>query len=477
MGHLTGKTSRPDWSSTWTVVRERMRRELGDAVFEAWIGPLSLESFERDEIKIGAAKPFVRNWVANHYVARIERAFRAEGAEPASISIVVSTAAAPSVAGGLVRAPAGPQTSASISYLSPPQRAEEDGARGLWTRMLHPQQTFDSFIPGRANEFGHGAARAFAEGRETDIPLLFIHGGFGFGKTHLLNAAALEFRKRGKRTLFLRAEDFMRHFLGALYRKDTLTFKEELRTAEVLIIDDLQHICRSTATASEFLYTVNAFADLRRRVVIAADRAPQALEGLGADVKSRLAGGLCVVLDKPDRDTRFSILKARAAEFNRHKPDVVLPEAVLERIADLEDASPRELIGVFTKLATYADLTKKPVTLETAEEAVGLRAGPGVKTSIEDIQRKTAEFYKLDVKDFHSPQRARRVARPRQVAMYLSRKLTTRSLPEIGRRFGGRDHTTVLHACRRIEALIDEDPLFRQEVDFLSQMLQRKGEL
>jgi len=468
---------RPDWPNAWVAVRERMRRELGDAVFEAWIGPLSLESADHDDLKIGATKPFVRNWVANHYIARIERAFRAEGADPASISIVISAAPSPVVGGGVMREVS---SSASISYLPPPARGAEiaeDSAKGLWTRMLHPQQTFDSFIPGRANEFGHGAARAFAEGQQSDIPLLFIHGGFGFGKTHLLNAAALEFRKRGRRTLFLRAEDFMRHFLGALYRKDTLAFKEELRTAEILIIDDLQHICRSTATASEFLYTVNAFADLRRRVVIAADRAPQALEGLGADVKSRLAGGLCIALDKPDRDTRLSILKARAAEFTRHKPEVVLPETVLERIADLDDASPREMIGVFTKLATYADLTKKPVTLETAEEAVGLRAGPGIKTSIEDIQRKTAEFYKLDVKDFHSPQRARRVARPRQVAMYLSRKLTTRSLPEIGRRFGGRDHTTVLHACRRIEALIDEDPLFRQEVDFLSQMLQRKGEL
>jgi chromosomal replication initiator protein len=278
--------------------------------------------------------------------------------------------------------------------------------------------------------------------------------------------------------LFLRAEDFMRHFLGALYRKDTLTFKEELRSAEVLIIDDLQHICRSASTAAELLYTVNAFADLRRRVVIAADRLPQALEGgLGADVKSRMAGGLVVGLDKPDRDTRLAILKSRASAFSRHKPDVVLPDAVLERIADLDDASPREMIAIFTKLATYADLTKKPITLEVAEEAVGLRGGPGAKTSIEDIQRKTAEFYKLEVKDFHSPQRARRVARPRQVAMYLSRKLTTRSLPEIGRRFGGRDHTTVLHACRRIEALIGEDSLFRQEVDFLSQMLQRKADL
>ena len=305
MGHLTGKPMRPDWPNAWAAVRERMRRELGDPVFEAWIGPLSLESADRDELKIGAAKPFVRNWVANHYVARIERAFRAEGAEPASISIVISAAPAPVVAGGVMReAPTG-----TVSAICRRRRAErrrrKTARKGLWTRMLHPQQTFDSFIPGRANEFGHGAARAFAEGQQSDIPLLFIHGGFGFGKTHLLNAAALEFRKRGKRTLFLRAEDFMRHFLGALYRKDTLAFKEELRTAEVLIIDDLQHICRSTATASEFLYTVNAFADLRRRVVIAADRAPQALEGLGADVKSRLAGGLCIALDKPDRDTRL----------------------------------------------------------------------------------------------------------------------------------------------------------------------------
>jgi chromosomal replication initiator protein len=482
MVQVTGKAM-PDWRAAWAAVRERMRRELGDPVFDAWIGPLNLESFDADELKIGAARPVVRNWVANHYVTRIEKAFLAEGFRPASLAIVISPTT-PAVASAIPREAQHQglnDTPASVSYISPRSEArtgEDDGSRGLWNRMLHPQQTFDSFIPGAGNPFGHGAAKSFADGHQADIPLLYIHGGFGFGKTHLLNAAALEFRKRGKRTLFLRAEDFMRHFLGALYRKDTLAFKEELRTAEVLIIDDLQHICRSASTAAEFLYTVNAFADLRRRVVIAADRPPHALEGgLGADVKSRMAGGLVVGLDKPDRDTRLSILKARAAEFTRHKPEVVLPDAVLERIADLEDASPREMIAIFTKLATYADLTKKPVTLEVAEEAVGLRGSPGVKTSIEDIQRKTAEFYKLDVKDFHSPQRARRVARPRQVAMYLSRKLTTRSLPEIGRRFGGRDHTTVLHACRRIEALIVEDAMFRQEVDFLSQMLQRKGEL
>ncbi|MGA7676669.1 MAG: chromosomal replication initiator protein DnaA [Rhizomicrobium sp.] len=475
MGQYTNKSPAMDWYAVWACVRERLRRELGDPVFDAWIGPLTLEGADKDELRIGAAKPFVRNWVANHYVTRIERAFSAEGAEPASLTIVVSNNP-PAVGAGISKEPVRIETqpAAPVSYL--PRGETEDGVapKGLWTRMLHPQQTFDSFIAGAANEFGHGAARAFAEGRGGDLPLLYIHGGFGYGKTHLLNAAALEFRKRGKRVLFLRAEDFMRHFLGALYRKDTLSFKDELRTADVMIIDDLQHICRSTATASEFLYTVNAFADLRRRVVIAADRGPAALEGLGADIKSRMTGGLVIELDKPDRDTRLAILKSRAAEYTRLRPEVILPDCVLERIADIDDASPREMIGVLTKLATYADLTKKPVTPEMAEEAVGLRSTPGAKTSIEDIQRKTAEFYKLDVKDFYSPQRARRVARPRQVAMYLARKLTTRSLPEIGRRFGGRDHTTVLHACRRIEELCAGDPLFKQEVDFLSQMLSKR---
>ena len=470
MADITGKATPANVQAVWTSVCEKIRADIGQSTYDTWIAPLTLEYWKQDEVRIGAPKPFLRDWVANHYAHRIERAFQSFGVELKSVAIVLVAPRA-SIGGNVVResVEATATATASVSYL------HDDATKSLWNRVLHPAQTFDSFIPGVANEFGHSAVRAFAEGSESEIPLVFIHGGFGYGKTHLLNAAALELRKRGKRTLFLRAEDFMRHFLGALHRKDTLSFKEELRTAEALIIDDLQHICRSSATASEFLYTVNAFADLRRRVVIAADRAPSELEGLGADVKSRLGGGLVIALGKPDRTTRLAILKARAADFVRHRPGVVLPDLVLERIADLEDASPREIIGVFTKLATYADLTKKAVTLENADDAIGLRTSHGVKTSIEDIQRRTAEFYKLEVRDFHSPQRARRVARPRQVAMYLARKLTTRSLPEIGRRFGGRDHTTVLHACRRIEALCDEDPTFKQEVDFLSQMLTKNN--
>jgi chromosomal replication initiator protein len=326
---------------------------------------------------------------------------------------------------------------------------------------------------GYANEFACQVARRFAEGDESAASLLYLHAGFGYGKSHILNATALEARRRGRRVLFLGAEDFMRQFLGALHRRETLAFKDEVRGAELLLIDDLQHICRSSSTISEFLHTVNAFADLRRRVVIAADRAPEGFDALGADIRSRLTGGLVIALERPDRDMRLAILKSRAQDFASQRPHVVIPDAVLERIADQEEASPRELIGMFTKIATYADLTKKPVTLEFAEETISQRGAPAKKTGIEEIQRKTAEFYKLDLRDLHSKERSRRVARPRQIAMYLSRELTMRSLPEIGRRFGDRDHTTVLHACRRIEELCSTDAVLKQEVDFLKQVLSK----
>ena len=453
-----------DWTVIWTGARERLRRELGDAVFETWINPLVLLDAANGELKIGAPRPFARNWVANQYAVRIERAVRAEGAEPASLSIVLSPQKP-------VPAPVREVRPATISYLQEQSVAKSGEARRpLSNRVLDPVQSFENFVAGPANEFAYRATRALAEDDGSEVSLLFVHGSFGFGKTHLLNAAALEAKRRGRRALLLGAEDFMRQFLGALNRKDTLGFKDELRAADMLLIDDLQHLCRSTYTVSEFLHTLNAFSDLRRKLVIAADRPPSALETLGADVRSRLSGGLVIGLSKPDRSTRLAILKARAGEYARRRPDAALPEDVLEHLADMEEASPRDLIGAFTKLAVYADLTKKPVTVDVVAETIGQRAH-GRKTSIEDIQRRTAEFYKLDLRDFHSPQRSRRVARPRQVAMYLARELTERSLPEIGRRFGGRDHTTVLHACRRIAALCEEDPVLKQEVDFLKDVL------
>jgi len=226
---------------------------------------------------------------------------------------------------------------------------------------------------------------------------------------------------RGARVLFLRAEDFMRRFLSALRNQETLAFKEELRGADILLIDDLQHICGRTATISEFLHTVNAFTDLKRKVVIAADRPPSSLDGLTDDIRSRLQGAIAIALDKPDAATRLAMLKARAVTLERTLPRAKLPETVLEQLANELDVSPRELLGVLMKLATYGDLTGKPVTLDAAEEAIGSRAMAGERrVTIEEIQRKTAEYYKLDLRELHSPRRARRVSLAKRKALLRS---------------------------------------------------------
>ena len=473
---LFERTPEPDWPDVWAAVQERVRLECGQGVYDTWIAPLSLAEVNAGQVRLSAPRRLVRDYVALHHATRIERAFASLAPNFATLEIAV----APDMRASVAR-----RTPVPAGAASPRGEANSggrDGAakrlggslQGLWDRQPDPQQSFESFVVGPANEFAFKAAQRFAQSNDNEFGLLFIHGGFGYGKTHLLNALALEASNRQARVLFLRAEDFMRRFLGALRNQETLAFKEELRGADVLLIDDLQHICGRAATVSEFLHTVNAFTDLRRRVVIAADRPPAALEGLTGDVRSRLQGAVVIALEKPDAATRLAILKAKSAELERRRPRSSLPEDVLAHVANELDVCPRELLGVLVKLATYADLTGKPVTIEVAEEAIGSRgAAADRRVTIEEIQKKTAEFYKLDLRELHSARRARRVARPRQVAMYLARELTSRSLPDIGRRFGGRDHTTVLHACRRIEALCRSDPVFQQEVDFLRKVLGR----
>src|ERR1051326_1641769 len=479
MGYPLQQTPEPAWADLWTTVRDRVRLDFGQGIFDTWIGPLSLSAVQDGHVRLSAPSRLVRDYVASHHAARLEGAFSALTPDFASLEIVI---AAPDLPARMsVKLPPSPVSARSPAFAgggnAGPNKSGSASLQGLWDRQPDPSQSFVNFVVGPSNEFAFKAAQRFAEAGETDMGLLFIHGGFGFGKTHLLNAIALEARSvRGARVLFLRAEDFMRRFLAALRNQETLAFKEELRGADILLIDDLQHICGRTATISEFLHTVNAFTDLKRKVVIAADRPPSGLEGLSDDIRSRLQGAVSIALEKPDAATRFAILKSKAAALEKKLPRANIPESVLEHVATEFDVSPRELLGVLMKLATYADLTGKPVTAEIAEESIGSgsRAGAGDhRVTIDEIQKKTAEYYKLDLRELHSARRARRVARPRQVAMYMARELTSRSLPDIGRRFGGRDHTTVLHACRRIEALCKTDPVFQQEVDFLRKVLGR----
>ncbi|HYM18228.1 MAG TPA: chromosomal replication initiator protein DnaA [Micropepsaceae bacterium] len=479
MGLPLQQMPEPQWPDIWSSVRERVRLEFGQGIFDTWIAPLSLRDVETGHVRLSAPRRLIRDYVTSHHATRLERAFAAQTPAFVSLEIVVAAPELRAVAVAPKPAAMAAKPASPIAPLNAPPfgaaKVSSVSLQGLWDRQPDPAQSFAGFIVGPSNEFAFKAAQRFAETGDSEMGLLFIHGGFGFGKTHLLNAIALEARTaRGARVLFLRAEDFMRRFLAALRNQETLAFKEELRGADILLIDDLQHICGRTATISEFLHTVNAFTDLKRKVVIAADRPPSTLEGLSEDIRSRLQGAVVIALEKPDTATRLAILRAKAAEMERKRPRAALPEPVLEQVAKELDVSPRELLGVLMKLATYADLTGKPVTAEVAEEAIGSRTvAADRRVTIEEIQKKTAEFYKLDLRELHSARRARRVARPRQVAMYLARELTSRSLPDIGRRFGGRDHTTVLHACRRIEALCKTDPVFQQEVDFLRKVLGR----
>jgi len=483
MGFPLQQMPEPAWADLWGAVRDRLRLEFGQGIFDTWIAPLSFAGVDKGQVRLSAPSRLVRDYVASHHAAKLERAFTAASSDFVGLDILIAAAdarsgIAPKIAplSGLRNNPL-PPSGNGLGHGS----ANLPGAslQGLWDRRPDPAQSFASFVVGQPNEFAFKAAQRFAENGESEMGLLFIHGGFGFGKTHLLNAIALEARSvRGARVLFLRAEDFMRRFLAALRNQETLAFKEELRGADILLIDDLQHICGRTATISEFLHTVNAFTDLKRKVVIAADRPPSGLEGLTDDIRSRLQGAVAIAIEKPDASTRLAILRSKASALEKKLPRATIPDSVLEQVASELDVSPRELLGVLMKLATYADLTGKPVTAEVAEEAIGSgsRAASGDhRVTIDEIQKKTAEYYKLDLRELHSARRARRVARPRQVAMYLARELTSRSLPDIGRRFGGRDHTTVLHACRRIEALCKTDPVFQQEVDFLRKVLGRQA--
>jgi chromosomal replication initiator protein len=358
MGYPLQQTPEPAWADLWSAVRDRLRLDFGQGIFDTWIAPLSLSAGQNGHVRLSAPSRLVRDYVASHHAARLERAFAALTPEFASLEIVISAAdlrAATSVKLGHVSVPprSNPLAGAAIAGKNP-----SASLQGLWDRQPDPSQSFANFVVGPANEFAFKAAQRFAEVGEADMGLLFIHGGFGFGKTHLLNAIALEARTvRGARVLFLRAEDFMRRFLQALRNQETLAFKEELRGADILLIDDLQHICGRTATISEFLHTVNAFTDLKRKVVIAADRPPSGLEGLTDDIRSRLQGAISIALEKPDAATRFAILKSKAAALEKKLPRAFIPESVLEQVATELDVSPRELLGVLMKLATYADLT------------------------------------------------------------------------------------------------------------------------
>jgi chromosomal replication initiator protein len=468
----------------WGRVRQRLRTEVGDDVFSSWFARMDLDAIEGEVVRLSVPTRFLKSWIQAHYIERVLACWKAE--EPAlrridlavrSAVIRTHTRAKPEPAGETERAPqngAGERGEARAA--SVPAPATSDALGGS---PLDPRLTFDTFVIGRSNTLAHAAAKQVASARCGEPVMfnpLYIHAGVGLGKTHLLQAIAWAGSGHGngaRKVLYLTVEKFMYGFVAALKTQTAIAFKEALRGIDVLVIDDLQFL-QGKSTQAEFCHTLNALIDAGRQVVIAADRPPSDLETLDERVRSRLAGGLVVEMGSHEEELRLEILKSRVAAARQHHTGFDVPAPVLAFIAKTVTHNGRDLDGALNRLLAHNKLTGHPVTVEMAERAVRdlVRPQDPKRVKIEDIQRIVARQYNVSRADLLSSRRTANVVRPRQIAMYLAKALTLRSLPEIGRRFGGRDHTTVLHAVRKIETLAGNDAALAEEIELLKRLLQ-----
>jgi chromosomal replication initiator protein len=451
----------------WTRIRGRLRAEFGESAYSNWLRKLTLVGHEGTEVRLAVPTRFIRDWIANHYVDRLRALWLVENPTIRSVVIVTDS----SVRSG--HNDAGRTASAAEPKPASAARSEQvpiDTTRVALRATLDPRLTFEDFVVGKSNELAYAAAYRVADSKTVPFNPLFLYGGVGLGKTHLMHAIAWHIRKRSpeRRVLYLSAEKFMYQFVRALRDKSTMAFKEEFRSVDVLMIDDVQFISGKDSTQEEFFHTFNALVDQNRQVVISADKSPLDLEGMEERMKSRLGWGLVADIHPTTYELRLGILQAKAERLSTK-----IPEKVLEFLAHKITSNVRELEGALNRLTAHVNLVGRAVSLETIQEVLhDLLRSSDRRVTIEEIQKRVAEHYNIKVSDMHSARRSRAVARPRQVAMYLSKQLTPRSLPEIGRKFGGRDHTTVMHAVRKVEELKAADPSFAEDVELLRRMLE-----
>ena len=468
----------------WARVKDRLRSSVGDDVYNSWFARVDLEQLNSEAVHMSVPTRFLKSWIQTHYAERVLGCWQEELPNLNRIELTVRTpvrSIAPAKdtrtvtderrgERGDTRAHDGGRTAVSAM-------AASAGHEALGGSPLDPRLTFETFVIGRSNTLAHAAARQVAEGRRGDPVMfnpLYIHAGVGLGKTHLLQAITFAGNALGQRkVLYLTAEKFMYGFVSALKAQTAIAFKETLRAIDVLVIDDMQFL-QGKSTQAEFCHTLNALIDSGRQVVIAADRPPADLESLDDRVRSRLAGGLVVEMGSLGEELRLEILKSRVNAARLLHPSFDVPPPVLDYLARTITHNGRDLEGAINRLLAHNTLSGQAVTLEMAEREVRdlIRPQEPRRVKIEDIQRVVARQYNVSRSDLLSSRRTANVVRPRQVAMYLAKTLTLRSLPEIGRRFGGRDHTTVLHAVRKIEALVGKDTTLADEVELLKRLLQ-----
>ena len=434
----------------WEQVRDKLRQEAGETVFENWLGLISLSSFSNGNIVIAVHSKFHKDWIEPRYGNRIRSLWHGLSKDISSVNLIVDER----LSGRVVRI--SEDAASSILKLSSP---------------LDPRYTFDKFVIGPSNNFVAAAAQRISESEDVAFNPVVIYGGVGLGKTHLMHAIAWKIRETNpnRKVVYLSAEKFMYQFVRALRQQETMEFKDQFRSADVLMIDDVQFIAGKNSTQEEFFHTFNALVDQNKQIIVSSDRSPADLEGIEERLRSRLGWGIVGEVHQTTYELRLGILLSKVEDLK----NCIVPKNVIEFLAHKITSNVRELEGALKRLVAHSQLVGRPVSIESAHDVLHdlLRAN-NRRVTIEEIQKKVAEHFNIRLSDMSSPRRARAVARPRQIAMYLAKQLTSRSLPEIGRTFGGRDHTTVMHAVSRIESLKLEDTLIADDLELLKRNLE-----
>tara|TARA_B100000989_G_scaffold298152_1_gene286330 strand:- start:488 stop:1852 length:1365 start_codon:yes stop_codon:yes gene_type:complete len=438
----------------WAAVRGKVRQKIGDGLFKSWLKPLSLVSFKSGLLTLSVPNKFIRTRIIEEYFDLLKENWLNQNKNILKIKIIViKNENTPEIVSDKKKIV---KKAGSLN--------ENIGAN------LDQRFTFANFIVGKPNELAFAAARRVAESLDVPFNPLFLYGGVGLGKTHLMHAIAHEIKRRNplRRVIYLSAEKFMYHFIKALRFKDTVAFKEQFRTVDVLMIDDVQFISGKESTQEEFFHTFNALVDQNKQLIISADKSPQDLEGIEERMRSRLGWGLVADIHPLNYELRLSILQAK-----EEKLEVEIPDNVLEFLAHKITSNVRELEGALNRIAAFSSLVGRKINIEMTHDLLrDLLKSSQRKVNIEQIQKKVSEHFNVKMSDMSSARRSRTVVRPRQIAMYLSKSLTSRSLPEIGRRFGNRDHTTVIHAVKKVEELRNIDVSLDEDVELLIRMLE-----
>ncbi len=460
---------------SWGRVQVEIERVVGPNNFRNWIAPLKFAGMEGGVVRFRVPTSFFGSWVARNFSDQILEQLNRVGTPVERLEFEVDRTGRRRPSRGAAAGEAGQQPADSSGTAARGGSAGGVSAEDFPGASLDARFTFESFVVGKPNELAHAAARRVAEGGAVAFNPLFLHGGVGLGKTHLMHAIAWELQRKFPelRVVYLSAEQFMYRFVRALRDKRIMDFKQLFRSVDVLMVDDVQFIAGKNGTQEEFFHTFNALVDQGRQVIISADRAPVEIEGLEERILSRLQSGLVVDLHPTDFELRLGILHKKVEHYRRQYPDLIIDEGVLDFLAHRISSNVRVLEGALVRLFAFASLVGREITLELAQDCLAdiLRASER-KVTIEEIQRKVAEHYNIRLSDLIGPRRVRVIARPRQVAMYLAKQLTTRSLPEIGRHFGRRDHTTVMHGVRRIEELKARDHQIAEDVELLRRTLE-----